>query len=172
MKTTKKTTKKLKIIGKEEYINKETGELQEMQVIKMEDRDFNFEKLWLVHILDSLEAVGNKKIKVMNTLLAMKNKDNLIIASQEKIGLIAEVSKPVVNQTISILIESNFLKKVQSGVYMINPDILFKGGRNNRMNILLEYTKNDTEETKVSENPDTYIQTDNELNKTQKDKMK
>ena len=37
------------------------------------------------------------------------------------------------------LIDSNFLKVVQNGVYQVNPDILFKGGKTDRMNILLEY---------------------------------
>jgi len=167
-----KTTKKMKVVGSQEYINKETGELEKMQVIKMEDRDFNFEKLWLVHILDALEAVGNQKIKVMNTLLKMKNSDNLIIASQAKIGEVANVSKPVVNETIGLLVDSNFLKMVQKGVYMINPDVMFKGGKNNRMNVLLEYTKNDNEnqQTLIASNPDQTVITEEKMSKMFDDK--
>ena len=41
------TRKKVKVIGTETYINQQTGELQEMQVIDIEERDANFHKLWL-----------------------------------------------------------------------------------------------------------------------------
>ena len=41
------TRKKVKVVGTETYINQKTGELQEMQVIDIEERDANFHKLWL-----------------------------------------------------------------------------------------------------------------------------
>lgn len=157
--TKQKTIKKMKIVGTEEYVNKETGEMIQTQTVKMESRDFNFEKLWLVHILESLEAVGNQKIKVMNTLLEIKNSDNMIIATQRALAEKAQVGLNTVNETLNILIDTNFIRKVQSGVYMINPDIMFKGTKNNRMNILLEYSKPDPmeEETQISENPDVAV---------------
>jgi len=157
--TKQKTIKKMKIIGTEEYVNKATGEIIQTQTVKMESRDFNFEKLWLVHILDALEAVGNQKIKVMNTLLEMKNQDNMIIATQRMLATKAEVGLNTVNDTLKLLIDTNFIKKIQSGVYMINPDVMFKGTKNNRMNILLEYSKSDeeTEETKISDEPETHL---------------
>lgn len=154
------TKKKMKVVGKETYINRTTGEVQEMQVIKMEDRDFNFDKIWLVHILESLNLIGGQKMKVMTTLLKLKNRDNLIITTQKNLCQLAEVSRPIVSETIKLLIESNFLKKKQNGVYFINPDMLFNGGKSNRMNIKLEYFKNDQEikETQIGENPDIYLQ--------------
>ena len=151
----KQTTKKMRIVGTESYTNSKTGEIKEMQVIEMQDRDFNFEKIWIAHILESLEAVGNKKIKVLNTLLAMKNRDNQIIATQRIIGERAKVSVPVVNETIKILMASDFLIKQAAGVYMINPDVIFKGGMSNRMNVLIEYKKE--KETKISDDPETYL---------------
>ena len=36
------TTKRVKVVGTEEYINTRTGELEQMQVTSIEDRDFNF----------------------------------------------------------------------------------------------------------------------------------
>jgi DNA-binding transcriptional regulator YhcF (GntR family) len=160
----KTTNKKVKVIGEQEYFNNSTGEVENFQVISMEDRDFNFEKLWLVHILESLEAVGNKKIMVMNTLLKMKNSDNQIIGSQRQISKESGVSLPTVNETINILIDSNFIRKITNNVYMINPDILFKGGNKKRMNVLLQYktSEEDTEEfeeKQLSKDPDTFLQT-------------
>ena len=54
------TRKKVKVVGTETYINQQTGELQEMQVIDIEERDANFHKLWLGHILQSIDLIGNR----------------------------------------------------------------------------------------------------------------
>ena len=43
------TRKKVKVIGTETYIKQDTGEIAEMQVVKIEERDANFHKLWLGH---------------------------------------------------------------------------------------------------------------------------
>ena len=45
------TRKRVKVVGTETYIKQDTGELREMQVIDIEERDANFHKLWLGHIL-------------------------------------------------------------------------------------------------------------------------
>ena len=39
------TRKKVKVIGTETYIKQSTGELEEMQVMRIEERDANFHKL-------------------------------------------------------------------------------------------------------------------------------
>ena len=126
-------------IGRERYINEATGEVQEFDVIEQTEKDFNFDKLWLGHILNSLDIIGNKKIKVLNWLLSNKNSQNQIIGTQRAIAEKTDVSTPVVTETIGMLIQSNLLKKVQGGVYMLNPDILFKGGNRQRLNILMKY---------------------------------
>ena len=37
------TRKKVKVIGTETYIKQDTGEIAEMQVVKIEERDANFQ---------------------------------------------------------------------------------------------------------------------------------
>lgn len=150
--TSKKTvsTKTTKI-GKAEYINQITGEVETFNVIEEHDQDFNFEKIWLGHLLESLEVLGNAKIKVLNYLLANKNSDNQIIATQRSIANNVGVSLPVVNETLKKLTVANAIKKVSSGVIMLNPEIVFKGKHNKRMNILLKYSKSETIEN-IEEN--------------------
>ena len=58
------TRKKVKVIGTETYIKQDTGEIAEMQVVKIEERDANFHKLWLGHILQSIDLIGNQKTKL------------------------------------------------------------------------------------------------------------
>ena len=135
------TTKKQVVVGRQEYINNKTGEVEEFNVINSYDTDFNFEKIWLSHILESLEVIGNQKIKVLNWLLANKNSSNMIIATQRAIATKSGVSYPVVNQTIKALIDTKAISSEQTGVYMLNPDFMFKGHNKKRMNLLLRFNE-------------------------------
>ena len=147
-KTKKTTSKKQIVVAQKRYINSETNEVETFNVVDQYDQDFNFDKLWLGHILDSLDVIGNQKIKVLNWLLANKDTQNQIIGTQRIIAEKTNVSVPTVNQTIQMLERSNLLKKVQTGVYLLNPEIVFKGSHQKRMSILLRYTKTDTIEHK------------------------
>lgn len=60
----KTTRKKVKFLGTKEFIDKETGEIHKMQVTDIEERDANFHKIWLGHMLESLDMIGNQKIRV------------------------------------------------------------------------------------------------------------
>jgi hypothetical protein len=137
----KTTSKKTKIIGKETYVNQRTGEIEEHQVIQMTNTDFNFDKIWLGHILETLDMIGNQKIKVLNYFLDKKDSKNLVIATQRSMAKEINVSTWTINKTIKALKESDFITQVQRGVYRINPDKLFKGGKSSRMNVLLKYEK-------------------------------
>lgn len=142
------TRKKTKIIGKETYIKQDTGEITEMNVVEIEERDANFHKLWLGHILQTLDIIGNQKIKVVNYILENINSENVFIGTQREIAENIEASTKTVNVTIKALIESDFMAFVQDGVYRINPNVIFKGGKDRRMNILYKYynDKNDKED--------------------------
>lgn len=150
-KSKKSTSTKLTKVGKIDYINSETGELETFNVIEERDQDFNFQKIWLAHLLESLDIIGNKKIKVLNYLLKNKDSENRIIATQRAIAKNAEVSLPVVNETIKALIAINAVKQIQQGVLMLNPEIVFQGQHQKRMNILLKYSKIETLEHKDQE---------------------
>jgi len=160
------TKKKVKVVGTEYYTNQNTGEITEMQVIKLEERDFNFEKIWFYHILESLNLVGGAKMKVLTTLLELKNKENIVITTHKKLMELTKVSRPIISETLKLLVESNFLVKKQTGVYIINPQMLFNGGQSARLNVLYEYTnsKESMKETQVSENPDTFVQSEDKAN--------
>lgn len=134
------TSKKVKIIGAETYINKSTGEIQEMQVINVEDRDFNFHKVWLNHIITSLDLIGNKKIKLAFWIIEHLNKENQLIMTYRQISEESKVSLDTVRVTMSALLKSNFLVRINQGAYQVNPDVIFKGSRNGRMNVLCQYS--------------------------------
>jgi hypothetical protein len=142
----KNTRKKVKIIGRENYINQETGEIKEMQIINIEERDANFHKIWLGHILSSIDLIGNSKTRLAFWILDNMDSQNQLIGTHRKIAQETGMSTKTVTETLKILIDADFLQKVQNGVYRINPNILWKGGKNDRMSVLIDYQNNNSQE--------------------------
>lgn len=139
IKEIKGTRKKVKVIGTKEYINKETGEIEEMNVVSVEERDANFHKLWLGNILNHIDLIGNQKAKLAFWILDNLNSENQLIATQRKISEETDISIRTVNETLKILMNSNFLVRINAGAYCVNPNIIFKGGKDDRLNVLIKY---------------------------------
>ena len=136
-----KTTKKVKFVGTEQFINATTGELVDMTVTSIEDRDFNFTKIWMKNFIATMDIVGNQKTRFCYWLIDHLNRDNMLIGTQRKLAEESGISLQTVNLTMKLLMDADFLRKMSSGVYIINPDIVFKGTKNKRMNILNQYSQ-------------------------------
>ena len=158
------TTKKVKVVGTKQYVDSLTGEVETMQVISIEERDFNFHKIWLKSILSTFDLIGNKKVKLAMWLIDHLDSENKLIGTQRAIATQAGCSLSTVSETMKSLQEADFLQKINSGAYRINPDIIFKGSRTDRMNVLFEYRKeadkgaasiNETSATNNNKNVDT-----------------
>src|SRR5699024_1996489 len=133
-----------------------------------EERDANFHKIWLGHMLESLDMIGNQKIRVAMFIMENINKENELIMTYRVIAEKTNTSLQTVSETMKALQESNILSKIKkknnksiqkiskkkkklqesnliskirNGYYRVNPDVIFKGGRNDRMNVLLRYSK-------------------------------
>lgn len=163
------TRKKVKIIGTETYIRQSDGTIEDMQVISVEERDFNFHKIWLEHILTSIDIIGNQKTKLAFWIMNNLNRDNQLIMTQREIAKKTNMSTKTVNATIKALLESNFLQKTQLGVYRVNPEILFKGNTNNRMNVLLQYQEVRAENEKIKQVDEKPTEKQLDLNEAQED---
>ena len=134
------TVKKTKVIGKQAYVNQDTQEVVEMNVIDITNNtDANFHKIWLGHILSALDAIGGAKMKVLNYLLDNMNRENIVLATQRKMARDLKVSIQTVSKTINALKEANILTQPQQGAYRINPNVIFKGYNSSRMNVLYQY---------------------------------
>lgn len=110
-----------------------------MQVISIEERDANFHKLWLSHILQTIDLIGNQKMRLAFWILDHLNAENMLVMSQRQIAEKTGISLKTVSLTIRALIQADFLIKINNSAYMVNPNILFKGGKNSRLNVLLKY---------------------------------
>jgi len=137
----KSTVQKTKIIGKETYINSKTGELVDFQVIDIrEETDANFHKIWLSHILSAFDELGNQKLKVLTYLLENMNKENIVIGTQRALADKIGVSRQTLSSTLNILREGDIIAMPQAGIIRFNPNVIFKGYHNRRMNVLYKYS--------------------------------
>lgn len=132
--------KRAKIIGLETYINTNTGELREMQVIESteDDKDYNFHKLFMRDFIRSIDIVSNKKTKVCYWIIDNVNKDNQLLYSYRQIAESTGISYSVVAETIKALLDADFLRK-HGKILIVNPSIVFKGSASRRANILHIY---------------------------------
>lgn len=136
---TQQTSKKVKIIGTQTYINANTGEILDMEVSQIEERDFNFSKVWMRNFIAALDIVGNKKTKLCYWIVENINKENMLIGTLRDIAKRTNTSLETVRITMDILLDADFLRRKSQGVYIVNPDIVFKGGRGSRLNVLNQY---------------------------------
>lgn len=151
-----KTTKKQKFIGYRELIDPETGEVYPMQMNVIEDRDFNFHKVWLQHLVNSLDAISNQKLRLAFWIIDHLDKENQLVMTQRAIADASGMSYQTVNRTLKALCESPdngpaFLQKISIGAYRVNPEVIFKGSHSNRMGICYEYIETDTKNRKKSQ---------------------
>src|SRR5699024_450970 len=125
--------KKVKFLGTKEFIDASTGEKETMQVTNIEERDANFHKIWLGHMLESLDMIGNQKIRVAMFIMENINKKNELIMTYRVIAEKTNSSPQTVTETRKALQESNVLSNIRYGYYRVNPNVIFKGGSNDRM---------------------------------------
>jgi len=137
-----RSSRKVKHIGTEVYINAATGVATPFQVIDIEDRDADFSKLWIAHVLDAVEQLGNAKMRVMMHIIAKRDPtSNNLIATAQEIADAVSVSEKTVRETIKALVEAKIVtrRKGIKGVLMLNPEVVFKGSRSGRLNVLYRY---------------------------------
>lgn len=131
-------TKKVVKFDTRSYIDRETGEAIEVQQI-VRSGDSDFHKIWLSHILNAVDEVGNKKMRVLMHLMANVDYQNRFVGTYKAIADEVGCHKKTVGELMATLMEQNIITKPQQGVIRLNPDMMFKGSKQNRMNVLIKY---------------------------------
>jgi DNA-binding transcriptional regulator YhcF (GntR family) len=143
------TSKKIRIIGTKQFLNPETNELEDFNVISQEEQDFNFDKLWIMQILLAIEEFGSQKMKLIMHLFSTRDRgNNTVLKTVRELAAETGINKNTINTTLEILKRNKIIKR-KIGVIIINPDVIFKGGHNKRMNVLIQYraiSQNEQEE--------------------------
>jgi DNA-binding transcriptional ArsR family regulator len=138
-----------KLVGADVWINQRTGEIIEAQTLTKEvngDVDVGFEKLWIGHILDAVQEVGNAKMQVLFWLIRNKDKSNMVKATLDDIAAKTKVSRRTVASLMTALRKANVVQLEYGGRWMLNPAVVFKGGHSRRMNVLIRYKSMEQQE--------------------------
>ena len=106
-----KTTKKQKFVGYKILVDPETGETYPMQMNVMEDRDFNFHKVWLQHLVNSLDSISNQKLRLAFWIIDHLDREDQLIMTQRAIADATNMSTKTVNTTLKPSVK--LLKEVQ-----------------------------------------------------------
>lgn len=96
--------------------------------------DQNFSKIWLKEFVQGIGAVSNVKTKVAFWIIDHMDRQNRLFMTQREIAKKSGYSIATITRTLTILQNENFLHKMPYGYgYQVNPDIIFRGGREKRM---------------------------------------
>lgn len=131
---------KTKVIGTQTYVNYNTGELIDMDVIETTEKDVdaNFHKLFMKDFLSSLDIISNQKIKVAFWVIDNIDKNNQLLHSYRDIAELTGIGYQTVATTIKTLKDADFLRK-KGKILIVNPDIVFKGSASRRAHVLHTY---------------------------------
>lgn len=144
---TKKTTKKLKVVGTETYINSSTGKSLEMNVVQVQDGDANFQKIWISQILAVVDELSSKKLKFVMYLIKKSSENNNVIPlTVAELAKAAGVGRTTVLETLRALARADVIKRKRGSIF-INPSFVFKGSHQGRMNVLFKYESMDQSTT-------------------------
>jgi len=137
------TSKKQKFVGIKTLVDPETGETYPVQMNYVADRDFNFNKVWLQHIVNSIDDIANQKLRLAFWIIDNLDRENKLTLNQQQISDNSGMSLSTVKRTIKALQQGtpSFLQKINSGAYRVNPDVIFKGNHSTRMGVCYEYKK-------------------------------
>lgn len=130
-----------RVIGTDRWINQSTGEIIETQTLSKEvkDVDIGFEKLWIGHILEAIEEVGNAKVKVLFWMLKNKDQNNMVRGTVREIAEATGVHRNTVVSLTTALRKADVVRLEYGGRWILNPGVIFKGGHSKRMNVLIRY---------------------------------
>ena len=123
-----------------ELMDTKTGELMHVdQITKMVYGSKNFWKCYLMDFLTVLGIFDSKQVDVFIYIVENTNQsNNVFLGTYRKMAKDLHCSLDTVTRIMRKLQENNFVKKIQNGAYLVNPNILMKGNDNKRQ-ILLSY---------------------------------
>ena len=136
---------------KRELVDTQTGEV--IWVDQITKRTYGTKNFWKCYLMDFLTVLGiidSKQLDVFVYIVENTNSsNNTFIGTYKHIAKNVGVSEPTIAKIMKKLQENNFVKKVQNGVWLVNPNILMKGNDTKRQ-ILLSYYESDEPADQIS----------------------
>ncbi|WP_283690495.1 replication/maintenance protein RepL [Clostridium perfringens] len=109
-------------------INNETGEFEEIgqadMFFKPIGRNEPFMITYLAEIINLIDNLGNKKMKVVKYILNnMSKSDNILLITNRELASKASVGINTVTETLKVLEKANIIQR-RTGAIMISPKLL------------------------------------------------
>jgi len=115
-------------------VDKKTGEVFDYQV----------KRFWKCYKDDFFKILGTLKNKQLLVFIHICENitavQNLYIGTYEQMARNIGVSRPTIVKSITHLKKINFIRKVQNGVWMVNPNIFMYGTEPHRYKLFTIYT--------------------------------
>lgn len=129
---------------KRELVDMTTGE--QIFVDQITKRVYGTKNFWKCYLMDFLSVLGifdSKQVDVFIYIVENTNQsNNTFIGTYRKIAQDVHVCEATIAKIMRKLQDNGFVRKVQNGVWLINPNILMKGNDTKRQ-ILLSYYEAD-----------------------------
>ena len=135
-------------------IDEDTGERIEVEQITK--RALGQKQFWKIYLMDFLQVLGGFEYKQLDVLIYIlehtEASTNTFIGTYRGLSEKAGVSFDTVARTVKLLTTKGFLKRVQTGVYQVSPNIMMKGSEHKK-SLLLNYC-DDAERVERPEPPE------------------
>lgn len=130
-----------RIVGKKTLYDSTKDELVEFNIVEADRREGEtyFHKLFLKSFIPALKPVADKKTQLCLWIIENINNSNLLLYTYRQIAAKGNFSYRLVADTMQKLMNTGFLCRHPSGGYMVNPDVIFRGGYSRRCHALKEY---------------------------------
>lgn len=129
---------------KKHLIDVDTGE--NVFVDQITKRVYGTKNFWKCYLMDFLTVLGIIDSRQLDVFIYIventQPSNNTFIGTYKKISKDTGCSSTTIARIMKKLQENNFIKKVQNGVWLVNPNLLMKGNDQKRQ-ILLSYYEAD-----------------------------
>lgn len=136
---------------KRELVDVQTGE--QIFVDQITKRVYGSKNFWKCYLMDFLTVLGimdSKQVDVFIFIVENTNQaNNTFLGTYKHISKEVGVSEPTIAKIMKKLQENNFIKKIQNGAWLVNPNILMKGNDTKRQ-ILLSYYESEEPINEIS----------------------
>ena len=130
---------------KRELVDTQTGEV--IWVDQITKRTYGTKNFWKCYLMDFLTVLGiidSRQLDIFIYIVENTNaSNNTFIGTYKKISKDTGCSSTTIARIMKKLQENNFIKKVQNGVWLVNPNILMKGNDTKRQILLSYYETNE-----------------------------
>jgi len=136
---------------KRELLDVQTGE--QIFVDQITKRVYGSKNFWKCYLMDFLTVLGiidSKQLDVFIFIVENTNQStNTFLGTYDHIAKQVGVSRPTIAKIMKKLQENNFIRKIQNGAWLVNPNILMKGNDTKRQ-ILLSYYESEEPINEIS----------------------